>query len=489
MDVVHDVASYIERYQLLEPGSPVVVGVSGGSDSVALLHVLRRLAPELDLRLHVAHLHHGIREADADADAAFVAALAEAWDLPCTVDRRDVPALAAREKLALEEAARRARYAFLCRVAREQEADRVAVGHNADDQSETVLMHLLRGAGPAGLRGMLPARRLREYRLLSGTPQPAPEVLLVRPLLTTPREAIAAYCAEHELAYRFDRSNLDTTYFRNQLRHEVLPYLAEINPRIGERLRNLAEVVRADYELLEEFVQVALDTLLVRSLPDALVFDLAGWRQQSLAIRRAIVRRAAYKLRHTLRDVGFAHVENAVRVAQEGETGAEATLPRGLCLRVGYTTLSIADQDALNLPPEQPWLSPGARRALSVPGHVDLLEDWSLYVKPVPHWNLNAIRNNTNPLVAWMDAGALGEAPILRTRRRGDRFRPQGMDGAEVRLSNWMINAKIPRAYRDYLPLVEGRGRILWVAGYRLSEEALVRPETQRVAYLRFRTS
>ncbi len=486
MDLLRDVQHTIETYHLLQPGARVVVGVSGGPDSVVLLHVLWRLAGPLNLSLHVAHLHHAIRGADADADADFVAALATDWGLPCTVERIDVQAIAERDKLALEEAARHARYTFLYRVAQQVGATRIAVGHNADDQSETVLMHLLRGAGPAGLRGMLPSTRLRDYHLLSASLRPSPEVKLIRPLLHIPRADIEAYCAEQQLTTRFDRSNLDTTFFRNRLRHEVLPYLAQINPRIAQRLRHLAEVVRADYDMLYEFVSVAWDTLLVKESADTLSFNLAGWRGQPLSIQRAIIRCAAYKLCHSLRDVSFIHVEDAVRVAQHGATGMQATLPHGLRLTVGYTTVTIAAEDALHLPPENPWLEPDAHIPFTVPGELSLRDGWRLHVQDVPHWNLDAIANNCNPLVAWMDADVLDDAPILRTRQRGDAFQPQGMGGATVRLSDLLINVKVPRPWRDHVPLVEAGGRVLWVVGVRLSEAAVVRPDTQRVVYLRF---
>ncbi|HQE91940.1 MAG TPA: tRNA lysidine(34) synthetase TilS [Anaerolineae bacterium] len=489
MDLLRDVQHTIETYHLLQPGARVVVGVSGGPDSVVLLHVLRRLAEPLDLTLHVAHLHHAIRGAEADADADFVAALAVDWGLPCTVERVDVRAIAERHKLALEEAARYARYTFLCQVAQQSGATCIAVGHNADDQSETVLMHLLRGAGPAGLRGMLPATPLRDYHLLSASLKPNAELTLIRPLLYVPRADIAAYCAEQQLATRFDRSNLDTTFFRNRLRHEVLPYLAQINPHIAERLRNLAEVVRADYDMLHEFVSVAWDTLLVKESADILSFNLAGWREQPLSIQRAIIRRAAYKLCSSLRDVSFIHVEDAARVAQEGATGAQATLPHGLRLTVDYTTITIAAGDALHLPPESPWLEPDAPLPFAVPGEITLREGWRLHVQDVPHWNLEAIADNCNPLVAWMNADVLGDAPLLRTRQRGDTFQPHGMDGATVRLSDLLTNVKVPRLWRDHIPLVEAGGRILWVVGVRLSEAAVVRPDTQRVVYLRFTAS
>ena len=486
MDLLRDVSAYIERHQLIEPGSCIVVGVSGGPDSVTLLHLLRRLAESWDLHLHVAHLNHSIRGAAADEDMRFVGQLAKSAGLPCTTELIDVPNLADREGLALEEAARRARYAFLSRVAQAAGAHMIAVGHNADDQAETVLMHLLRGAGPAGLRGMLPATRMRDYRMLSLGDKSLADLVLIRPLLNTPRADIEAYCSEENLQSRFDRSNLDTTYFRNRLRHEVLPDLAKISPRISERLRNLAEVVRADYRLLQEFVSVAHDTLLVADHPDALVFDLARWREQPLAIQRALVRRSAYRLRRTLRDVDFEHVEQAVDVAQRGGTGAQAVLPHSLELTVGYTTLTISEAGALHLPSECPWLESGDQMRVAVPGLTPLPGGWTLRAEETSTWDIEAVTENPNPLAAWIDARSLERAPLLRTREEGDRFVPQGMQGSEVRLSDFLINTKLPRPWRDHLPLLVSQGRIVWVAGLRLSENALVRPETTHVVHLRF---
>ena len=263
------------------------------------------------------------------------ARLAEEWDIPCTTRRANVPAIARREKLALEEAARRERYNFLAEVAEKFGATCIAVGHNADDQAETVLMHLLRGAGPAGLRGMLPSTPMHKCRMLPLANKSCQGITIIRPLLGTSRDEIQAYIEQQGIETRFDRSNLDTTYFRNKLRHEVIPYLEQINPRISVRLQNLADVIRADYELIQEYISVAWDALLVSAYSDAYAFDLIRWREQPLAVQRAIIRQAAYKLCDNLRDVGFSHVEQAVAVAQNGVTGSRATLPNGLHLAGG----------------------------------------------------------------------------------------------------------------------------------------------------------
>ncbi len=484
MDLLHAVEEAIERHRLLRRGERIVVGVSGGPDSLALLDLLHRLAERWGWSLHVAHLDHGLRPESAE-EADFVRSLAEARGLPVTVRRAEMPAHV-REGVAVEETARRYRYAFLARVAAAEGAMAIAVGHNADDQAETVLMHLLRGSGLAGLRGMLPLRPLRDYRLLPVEELPD-ELRVVRPLLFTSSEAIERYCRERGLAPRRDPSNADTTFFRNRLRHEVLPYLEQMNPRFRQRLCNLAEVVRADYELLEEEVERAWARLFLGEDAAGYHFDLRRWRKEPLALRRALIRRAAYRLRPSLRDVDFVHVDAAERVAQEGATGARSSLPGGLLLTVGYDRLTIGEAGAVELPPTHPWLEPGTELELPSVGSVALAGGWRIELERLPRWSLTLIRQNADPLTAYLDADALGEHPRLRTRRRGDRFWPHGMP-RPMRLSDFFVNLKLPRPLRDRQPLLIGRrGTMVWVVGYRLAEPALVREGSRAVVRVSFR--
>jgi tRNA(Ile)-lysidine synthase len=450
---------------------------------------LRRLRARYRLQIHVAHLDHGARGAESEADAAFVAALAADWELPVTVERQDVPALARRHQLAFEEAARRARYAFLTRVALRCGAHKVAVGHNADDQAETVLMHFLRGTGVAGLRGMLPRTPMTDYRMLRPLLEERPprDMWLIRPLLEIPRAEIEAYCDAHDLHPRFDRSNLDRTYFRNRLRHELLPTLETYNPNIRERLCHTAKVCAADYELLAQMRERAWADLLVAARDDALDFVLAGWRTLPVSLQRAILRRAVYRLRRSLRDVDFVHVENARQIGLEGETGAQATLPMGLAMTVGYDILTIGDAEDRGPVPDEPLLWDGAHLPVEVPGARPLPHSaWVLQAEMLESWDDAEIRSNRDPWVAYVDAAALSGTVVLRPRRPGERFCPQGMGGHSVKVSAFMINEKIPQVWRDHVPLLAAGECIVWVCGRRISQSAAVTPETRRVARLWF---
>ncbi len=489
MDLLSQVRILSAQHELLADGDSLVVGVSGGPDSLCLLHLLLRLQDEYRLRLHIAHLDHGARGAESQADAEWVAELAARWGLAATVHRVDVPAVARAHKLAFEEAARRVRYEFLARVAAAVGANKVAVGHNADDQAETVLMHWLRGAGPAGLRGMLPATPLSSYRLLAqvtDTPLPTPVPLLIRPLLNTPRAAIERYVAEHDLQPRIDRSNLDTTFFRNRLRHELLPLLEGYHPNVRRRLLHTAQIVAADYELLEQLRDQAWQATVRFQDETRVVLDRAAWDALHLSLQRALLREAAYRLRPALRDVSFVHVDAAVRLAHAGQAHARAALPGGLALTVGYDELTIADTTVQPLL-DGPTLPRGQQLPIALPGHTALPgSPWHLETTVLHTWNQQDVENNPDRWTACLDGAALPAALSLRTRRSGDRFRPQGMGGHAPRLTDWMISARVPRPWREQLPLLANDDEILWVCGWRIAERAAVGPQTQQVVRFRF---
>lgn len=502
--VLQQVQEAIEAHQLIVPGTNVVVGLSGGPDSLCLLHVLKRLRERYNFKLHVAHLNHGTRGTASDADAEFVREVATQWNLPITTEKRDVPKLADEQGLAFEEAARRMRYAFLAHIAAEIGATTIAVGHQADDQAETVLMHIIRGAGLAGLRGMLPRTPLTDYRLLGaftpdaeiaegraeGTPRertPPDQMYVIRPLLGVPRGEVERYCAEYGLSPRFDRSNLDTTYFRNRLRHELLPQLETYNPRIRERLCHMAAVAAADYELLVEVRQQAWDRIVRDEGVDGIIFDQEAWHALPVSLQRGTLRRATRKLRRTLRDVAFVHVENAREVALEGETGKEATLPMGLALTVGYDTLRIGPADTPGPPPNEPLLWTKTPLPISVAGTAPLPNsEWVLNGECLDQWAMTEIEAPDHPWTGYFDAEALEEPVVLRPRRPGDRFRPLGMGGHQLKISDLMINLKIPEPWRDHVPLLVAGGEVLWVCGHRVAETGKVRPTTSNVVRFRF---
>ena len=318
----------------------------------------------------------------------------------------------------------------------------------------------------------------------------AEDLAIIRPMLDVTRDDIQRYCDENDLAPRFDRSNLDTTHFRNRLRHEVLPLLSTYSPNIRDRLRNTAAVITAEHPLLTELTDRAWAES-VRAQPEGwVIFDRRAWRALGIALQRSTLRRAICRLRKSLRNVEFVHIEHARRVGLRSETGAHATLPRGLSLTVGYDYISLGPAGEAGLPPDEPLLTTDKLLPVALPGATRLPETgWTLHTVLSARPDAQCFTNNPDPWTAYVDADALGHPLSLRRRRRGDRFRPHGLDGHTVKVGELMIDLKIPRAWRDQVPLLISGENIIWLCGYRIGQDVAVSPTTQRVAQLRFRHS
>jgi len=480
------VRDFLSVHHLVD--STAVVAVSGGPDSVALLLLLHELAEPLQLRLVVAHLNHQLRGEDSDSDEAFVRRLAQNRHLPFFSERADINALASRPGISLEEAARQYRYAFLGRIAKLVGANAVFVGHNADDQVETVLMHFLRGSGLAGLRGMLPSISLAALRLpLFALPEYAAldNIWLYRPLLAVPRSVITQYLANASITPRFDRSNLDTTYFRNRIRHELLPFLKTYNPQIGNALWQMSATIREDYAFLAAIMERTWQESCRSATEKAVTFDLTIWRTLHVAQQRSLLRRAAWHLRRQLRDFDFEAVEHARHfLSAPGSTaGQQISLPGRLRLTMSYDCFIVHDA-RVSPPATGPQLSV-AELTLMWPGETRLPgTDWRLQVESVERGALPA-----NWMVdlwqTWLDADKINASLILRRRRPGDRFLLLGMAGHRVKINELMINRKIPRWERAQWPLVCSGDDILWVPGVRAGAVAAVDAKTVRLLHLR----
>ena len=490
MRVLRQVKATIDRHRLLVPNDTVVLGVSGGPDSLCMFHVLRQLAEEYDVKLHVAHLNHGIRGQEADDDADFVSELCESYDVPCTVERVDVPALASQWGMALEEAARQIRYVFLGSLVRSLGGKTVAVAHNADDQVETVLMHFLRGSGLAGLRGMRPLSWLEELRLVGEPDKTPPEstdrIRLVRPLLEVPREEIEAYCRDHDLRPRFDRSNLDQTYLRNRLRHELVPLLETYNPNVRSLVRRTSKVIAADYDLVRGLLNHTWPKVVRDESEEAIIFDLAVFRLLPLGLRRSFVREGIHRLRSSLRNINWVHVEDALQVIDTGRAGAMATLPQGLSLTVGYTEIVLASEGYEHS--HEDWPRIRGPLTLPIPGGAYIPDGrWTVTTRIVRRQILpDDWPQNPDPYLAYLDAERAITPLILRPRQEGDYFVPLGLNHRQ-KLSDFMINAKIPRGERATVPLLISGSKITWVVGWRVDARFAVTSDTQMVLTVQFR--
>ena len=485
MNILPAIEAYCQHHGLINRGDKIVVAVSGGMDSVRLLTILRKMATRHDLQLYVAHLNHGMRNKAADADADFVKDISHRWKLPTVISRMDVPAYAKQQKCGLETAARQVRYKFLADVAQKVAANKIAVGHQANDQAETILMNFLRGAGVTGLQGMQPITTLdlKNFKTISGLNKP--NIFLIRPLLNTTRNDIKTFCHENHLAYRCDLTNQDITFYRNRIRHELIPLLETYNPNIVKTLLRTGNIMTADNVVLQEQIRQNWQTVLITETDDILTFDLEKWQRLPLAIQRGLLRHAIHVLHHSLVNVGFIHIDQAITLLNYGQTGRKFVFPTQLILTILYNRF------ILKLP-DRSDKAHFVKASFDAPIRFDAPVNLIIHgVIPLPDTNWivetcmilsKGFHPMSNEQKAYFDADCLGEKPYLRTRQAGDKFYPYGLEGHSQTLKKFMINHKIPASHRDNIPLLVAEdGKICWVVGWRTGHWCQVTKKTKRI--------
>ena len=464
------VAAAIEQSGLM--GARLVVAVSGGPDSLALLHSLKHLQESMNLQLHVAHVDHGLRPTSYD-DSEFVQRSAESLGLPYTV----VVVVVARSrgkggrgngKSSPEEAARDARYGALAKVAAAENADAIAVGHTLDDQAESVLLHVVRGSGLTGLRGMFV---LGDLPINDGLP-----VKVFRPLLGVRRHETAAFCHELELTPILDQTNLDTTVPRNLLRLEAIPLLERLNPKVVEGLGRLTEAVSIDLD----YVEAQLDAVWPDLAEDAsgiVTLNRDLFRALHPSLRRHALRRAYAVALGSTAGLEHVHVESMLDLA-EGLAGKELTLPGGVRMEARHDTVVLFPPggDDCVLP-----LLAGPQQ-LTVPGET-IFGGWRVCAElvPVPE-DMDA-----GMYAAYFDAEALGGTLSARGWSPGDRFQPLGLAKGTKKLQDFYVDTHVPHTWRKRVPLVVSARGVAWVVGHRIAHWVRVTPETRRVLKLEFK--
>lgn len=456
--LIHD---FLKWHGLCRPGIHILAAVSGGADSTAMLHALAALARASGFKVSTAHLNHRIRGRSAERDAQFVRECASRLGVRCYCGSVDVPALARRRGLSIEMAARQARYDFLERIALRIGADAVATAHTADDQAETVLLKLARGAGSGGLGGIAPVA----WR--GG-------VTIVRPLLTATRDQVIRYLESRRLAWREDETNRDRQYLRNRVRHVVLPSLArQLNPRIRENLARAAELVRADNEVLDGMVR----QWQARHCPPGGQLPRRALLRLPLGLRRRIVQAWLAERGMAPEKIEFAVVEQVLALATGSAGSATLSLPDGQIVCREYNRLRVFAKTAAGKSGFRvPLKVPGVTRVPAI-GVKVVVEVKPGVDKPRP------VGPGNYPALA-----SLGRVErrglVIRSWRPGDRIRPFGMRGSK-KIHDILVDAKVPRADRGRIPVVAHGDTIVWLPGYRVASGWEVRDSRRPALQLR----
>ncbi len=444
--LINKVENYCVQQQLLVRGGRVLVALSGGADSVCLVHMLKQLQPKWNLQLAAAHLHHGLRGADADADAAFARKLCQTLDIPFYEKKADVAAFARQQNCSVETAGRGLRYEFFYEAARNFAAEtgvaadeierqdtpaktaadvRIATAHHKNDQAETVLMHMLRGSGSRGLAGIPPKRDN-----------------IIRPLLCLTREEIETYLQQNGISFRTDSTNLCSDVTRNRVRLELIPKLKQdYNPEIVETLCRTAEIMRQQ--------QTDIDKQAQQFIQNHVKQEKNGWHvaaaellAQGMTIGHAVLCHMAGSA------LEWGHVQAIWRILEKNETGCQMDLPHGMTAALSYGILTVGRREktisgfSYILRPGETCLLPEIGYAAGV--------DWAVEQDK---------RQESVHIMPYH-----GEPIVIRSRQPGDRIRT---GGRLQRVKQMMIDAKIPRELREKIPVVEVGGDIVWVCGLR----------------------
>ena len=445
-----------------------MVAVSGGADSVALLHILLELAPKYSLRLAIAHLNHCLRETESDRDEAFVASLAQRIELPFYAGREDVLAYQKRQRLSLEDAARQVRYRFYDFTAAKHGYGKIAVGHHGDDNAELVLLNLLRGSGPLGLSGISPVRTNK----------------IIRPLIKLKRSQIMDYIALKKLDYVTDSSNRDLKFHRNKIRAQLIPRLKnEYNPKLIDSLNRLTTIIRAEDDWIEDLIQPIYEKTIVFEKKNKLGLSIAELNQLPLAVRRRLIRKAILGVKGNLRRVAYAHVEAACKIVQSGPTCGLLDLPDRIGIQRDNNVLTISKESQNLRSADRAALRSQTRDyeyRLTEPGYV-FIEAAGMQISfaEIPKAQLPDLNLSGNR-IAFFDMDRITFPLVIRNFRPGDRFSPLGLNGSQ-KLKKFFIDHKISRRERAKCPLVLSQNRIIWVAGHRLDNCAKLSPQTRRV--------
>lgn len=458
MKMIKKIEQTINKYHLLEKGDCLVVALSGGADSCALLLSLISFTDTYGLKMIVAHFNHGLRGEESDEDEMFCRGLTQKTNLTFVTEKLRHPSIP--KGLSPEDYFRQERYRFLDKVALDHRANKIALGHHLNDQAETVLLNILRGSGLDGLKGFLPIRENR----------------YIRPLMEVSRQEIHNFLNKAGIEYRSDSSNNNKVHLRNRVRSELIPYLKEnYNPRIEETLARMAEIIRRDDEFINEYILEILASPHIQKKQDEVSFSAAYFKTLHASVGYRLIKAILENLAPDGGGFSSAHVQSLVDLVIRCSSGKEISLPYHLKAQKEYDRIVIKSDNIEEIQDYEYFMA--------IPGIVDLKER---------HIILSARRGRAEEVDLncgnriYFDGDKIKEPLIIRNRRNGDWFEPLGTQGSQ-KIKKLFIDRKIPRTKRNHLALIADQESVIWIENIHLSERVKVSSETKNVLILELR--
>ena len=456
MSMLKKVNQTIKKYNLLEKGERVVVALSGGPDSTALLVIIAPIAQQLNLSLIIAHFNHGLRGKESDEDEKFSRDLAEKMGLTFVSGKMDQKK--GKKGISPEDFYRRQRYNFFNKVAEDYQAQKIALGHNLQDQAETVLLNILRGSGLKGLKGFLPMR----------------DGKIIRPLIEISRREIISFLNEAGIPYRQDSSNENKRYLRNQIRSELIPYLKEkFNPKIEENLAHMAEILRLEDEFIRQHVDEVLKSSFIQMQQNRILLKIAYINKLHPAIRLRLFKTILESLNPAKNGFSFIHIKSLDNLAQKCETGKRVDLPLGIEVRREYDDLILEGKKVCSK-------QMGYEYTMNIPGSIYIKERKFTVRSELATKESVDFRGKNE---VYLDLDKIQQPVIIRNRRDGDWFQPLGMQGQQ-KIKSLFIDHKIPRSKRDEIMLLVDQLSVIWIENMHLNDRVKITEETKNVLKL-----
>lgn len=451
MEIIKKVRETINKYHMLVQGDHVLVGLSGGPDSVCLLTILHRLKPEFGIHISAAYIDHGLRPDEIPYEIELCRDTCSSMNIPFTTRPIDVKSYIKENKLNKQEAARELRYNALDEIATEKAANKIALGHNADDQAETIIMRLFRGTGPSGLSGIPPVRKY-----------------IIRPLIEIERNDIEDFLETEGIGFAVDSSNLKREYLRNKIRYLIIPEARKINMDVVNTISRTADIFRDEERYFEILVTKTLMKLITRKTDNSIELFLGPLEAMDTVILRRVLRRAIDETKG-LHGIGFIHVEEIMSLIKSGKSGDRIYLPKDIRVIKGYSTILITSGKPIKL----------VAYVIDSPGETIVKESSMVIHSAI--MGIDEVKDYGDAKkIAVIDADKVHFPMTIRGRLHGDFFYPLGF-GKKKKLQDYFVDEKIPRDERDAVPLLISGNNIVWVIGYRLDERYRVDKDTKRV--------
>ncbi len=462
--LLEQVKRTIDQHHLLKKGDRLIVGVSGGMDSMVLFHILNTLRKTFDLSLIVAHVNHGLRPEESEREAELVHQESKRFDCPFEYGQFNVKEFQKKTGLSLQDAARKIRFQFYQTLLEKYGAHKVALGHNADDQVETVLLNLFRGSGLKGLKGMLPMREGR----------------VIRPLLEVWRDEIESFALDHGIPYLTDSSNLQRRSLRNKIRLDLIPLLEkEYSPNFKAIVNKISKILREENDCLEKKTEKIFHQMVQRG-GDVLSLRVSEYRSLHPSLQRRVLERLIENLvrdRLTMEEEERWPIDSVMKKLNKPYDNFILELSQDIYLEKSYDTFMLKKGRVRRIPPFEVELTLPGRTFIKEIGQEILVEE----LEP----GVQVKELNISSQVAFFDLGSLKFPLKVRNFRPGDRFQPLGVKGTQ-KLKEFFIDHKIPRFERMKVPLLISGEMIAWVMGYRISEKVKVTEKTERILKVEF---